>query len=408
MASHHTLPTIVPIPVPLEKLSRIVEDAKDLACLNGFLMRTAAEPTSSDKIRPAPFMLLPTAIPKKLFQKAVEIQPYINELYFKVANDYNFLHKSLERTIVVDEFTAKQWEILETARKQGKSKVCFLGSMQLAIVRSDYMMDTARDNSLVLSQVEVNTIAAAGSGLAPCLVKVHRSIISHLGNDSDKVKVPHNGACQGYAKALCSAWKVYGNLGAVVVMFVEIAENNILDQRLIEQALNNLDPTIKLRRRTMSYVGKHGILTEDSRFLLEGEEVAVFYYRTGYLSSQFKTEFDWKAKLNAELSKAVVCPSIGWHLAGNKKVQQELTRPGVLEKFISDPVKVAAIRSTFTGLYPLDLGPEGDKMALRAISFPEKFVMKPPMEGGGNNIYGEDIKTAVQKMAGTQERSKYV
>lgn len=403
MATIKTLPTCVPIPIPTEKLSQTVENAKDLACVSGFLMRTVEKPASSDVIRPAPFMLLPTAIPRILFQKAVDIQPYINELYFKVANDHDFLHKTLERTIAVDEFTARQWEILETARKQGKTK-----SIQLAMLRSDYMLDTARADSLVLSQVEVNTISASFAGLASCLEKVHSFVIGQLGNHSDKSKIPHNSACHCYAKALYSAWEVYGNPQAVVVMFVQEAEGNIFDQRLIEQALDNIEPTVKLRRRTMSYVGEHGTLTEDNRFLLDGEEVAVFYYRTGYVPDQFKTDFDWEAKLNAELSKAIVCPSIGWHLAGSKKVQQELARPGVLEKFISDPKKVAAIRSTFTGLYSLELDQEGDKMASRAIANPEKFVMKPQLEGGGNNIYGDNIKTVLQKMAGTEERSKYI
>ncbi|KAJ8043988.1 Glutathione synthetase [Holothuria leucospilota] len=403
MASNKVLPTSVSLPIPPEKLSQTVDDAKDFACLNGFLMRTIEEPGSSDVVRPAPFMLLPTAIPKTLFQKAVDIQPYINELYFKVANDYDFLRKTLERTIAVDEFTAKQWEILETARKQGKTK-----SIQLAMIRSDYMMDTARADSLVLSQVEVNTISVAPAGLSSRLEKIHKFVIGQLANDSEKAKVPYNCACYCYAEALYCAWKMYGNPQAVLVMFIEEAPANVFDQRLVEQAIVNRDPTIKVRRRTMSYVGEHGSLTEDSRFLLEGEEVAVFYYRTGYIPDQFKTHFDWKAKLNAELSTAVVCPSIGWHLAGSKKVQQELTRPGVLEKFISDPEKVAAIRSTFTGLYSLELDTEGDEMASRAIANPENYVMKPQLEGGGNNIFGDDIKTALQKMAGTEERGKYI
>lgn len=34
-----------------------------------------------------------------------------------------------------------------------------------------------------------------------------------------------------------------------------------------------------------------------------------------------------------EQSSAVKCPSISYHLAGTKKIQQELAKPGILERF---------------------------------------------------------------------------
>jgi len=56
-----------------------------------------------------------------------------------------------------------------------------------------------------------------------------------------------------------------------------------------------------------------------------------------------------------ERSLAIKCPDIGTQLAGTKKVQQVLARPGVLERFFPDqPQVVQQIRDTFTGLYTLD------------------------------------------------------
>ena len=63
----------------------------------------------------------------------------------------------------------------------------------------------------------------------------------------------------------------------------------------------------------------------------------------------------WDAKILVEKSLAVTCPSIDWHLAGSKKIQQELSRPGVLEKFLDDPEVIRDIRATFAGQYPLEL-----------------------------------------------------
>ena len=55
------------------------------------------------------------------------------------------------------------------------------------------------------------------------------------------------------------------------------------------------------------------------------------------------------------MSQAIKCPSIQHHLVGAKKIQQELARPGALERFISDPDIVGLLRATFAGLYTLDL-----------------------------------------------------
>lgn len=57
-----------------------------------------------------------------------------------------------------------------------------------------------------------------------------------------------------------------------------------------------------------------------------------------------------------ERSRAVKCPDIGTQLAGTKKVQQVLARPGVLERFLPEQLQeVEQIRATFTGLYSLDM-----------------------------------------------------
>lgn len=55
-----------------------------------------------------------------------------------------------------------------------------------------------------------------------------------------------------------------------------------------------------------------------------------------------------------EQSLAIKCPSIHYHLAGCKKVQQELARPGVVEKYITNQEDVEAVKGIFTGLFSLD------------------------------------------------------
>lgn len=42
------------------------------------------------------------------------------------------------------------------------------------------------------------------------------------------------------------------------------------------------------------------------------------------------------------------------------------------------------------------------------MEHPEKFVLKPQREGGGNNIYGEDIKPFLQDMKESDERNAFI
>lgn len=89
----------------------------------------------------------------------------------------------------------------------------------------------------------------------------------------------------------------------------------------------------------------------------DGHEVAVVYFRCGYAPDQYSSAdgCEWDARLMIERSKAIKCPSISYHLAGTKKVQQVLAEPGFLERIFDEAEKVAKLRSVFTGLYSLDL-----------------------------------------------------
>ena len=50
----------------------------------------------------------------------------------------------------------------------------------------------------------------------------------------------------------------------------------------------------------------------------------------------------------------------------------------------------------------------GEKNYEKALSNPENFVLKPQREGGGNNIYGEDIKPFLENIKDNDERNAYI
>lgn len=50
-----------------------------------------------------------------------------------------------------------------------------------------------------------------------------------------------------------------------------------------------------------------------------------------------------------ESSRAAQCPSVAYQLAGAKKVQQDLARPGVVERSVDGPHEASLIRACFAG-----------------------------------------------------------
>lgn len=200
----------------------------------------------------------------------------------------------------------------------------------------------------------------------------------------------------------------------VVLFVVQPNERNIMDQRLLEQAVfarHGLHVR-RLLLRELHAVGRLRpgdsalLLPSEAAFVTHGvaaahsddedDEVSVVYYRAGYTPNDYPGEegacrreiawlrvacllqicsgsscvprltlpsslclcstliaAEWSARLLAERSLAVKCPSISYHLVGAKKVQQALAAPGVVERFVP-PATAAALRSCFVGLWSLD------------------------------------------------------
>ena len=109
-----------------------------------------------------------------------------------------------------------------------------------------------------------------------------------------------------------------------------------------------------------------------------------------------------------ERSLAFKSPTIHYHLAGTKKVQEALAGPGALEKYFDDKEKIDQIRGIFTGLYSVDNDAKGNEAVAKAMAKPEMYVLKPQREGGGNNIYGKDIVPFLSKLKDDNERNAYI
>ncbi|XP_036273383.1 glutathione synthetase isoform X4 [Pipistrellus kuhlii] len=345
-----------------QQLEELARQAVDRALAEGVLLRTTKEQSSSDVVSYAPFTLFPSPVPSALLEQAYAVQMDFNQLVDAVSQNAAFLEKTLSSTIKRDTFTARLFDIYKQVLKEGIAQTVFLG-----LNRSDYMFQRNADGSPALKQIEINTISASFGGLASRTPAVHR---------------------------------------ALVLLVAQEKERNVFDQRAIENEL--LARNIHVIRRRFEDVAEKGSLDQDRKLFLDGQEIAVVYFRDGYMPSQYNQQ-NWEARLLMERSCAVKCPDIATQLAGTKKVQQELSRVGVLEMLLPDqPEAVARLRATFAGQYSLDLGEEGDQALAEALAAPSRFVLKPQREGGGNNLYGEEMVQALRQLKDSEERASYI
>jgi glutathione synthase len=103
---------------------------------------------------------------------------------------------------------------------------------------------------------------------------------------------------------------------------------------------------------------------------------------------------------------SIKSPTIAYQLIGSKKVQQVLAEPGRLERYV-DVETAERLRSSFAGLYPLDQSAEGKAAYESALANPDNYVMKPQREGGGHNIYGDDILDELKRLT-PEGRNAYI
>ena len=189
-----------------------------------------------------------------------------------------------------------------------------------------------------------------------------------------------------------------------MVFLVQGAERNIFDQRHLEYGVRAMSGAPVFRLPFSEVLTHTSIADTPSRQLLYRPphnqakvfEVAVVYLRAGYGPGDYPDASAWDARYHIQRSRAIACPTVLTQLAGMKKVQQVLATPGgdaALDRFVPDAHAAAAVRRTFTNIFPLDASPAGleaRRLATDAEAC-KRYVMKPQREGGGNNFYRSAI-----------------
>lgn len=137
---------------------------------------------------------------------------------------------------------------------------------------------------------------------------------------------------------------------AVILFVVEDVTYNICDQRFHEFEIRKQNPNVKVIRRNLTQLALSAKLGSNMELIVNDNIVSVVYYRCGYEPSQYHTKKEWDVRLLIERSLAIKCPSIQYHLAGTKKIQQALAKPGIVAHFLKDERATAKVKEIFTGI----------------------------------------------------------
>ena len=344
-----------------------------------------------------PISLLPTQFSGQLVQEITELTPDFNLLMYNVHLDRKWIFEVLDQVGQIDDFTGRLLFIAKKKETEGWEEPGFLG-----MNRNDFMLDKATQS---LKQVEFNTMASSFGALATKIPKLHKLILSQYSEHFqgvDPFHVKDNCALNKLSESIAKAHEVY-NSSASVMFLVLSVENNYFDQVYLEKKLWE-NWGIPVVRASLMQVYERGFINERGCLIYQNQEISVVYMRAGYSPDHYQSESEWKARELIDLSRAIKTPNIFYHLAGTKRVQQCLADKATLSKFIAQD-KVDLVSKYFTDLYGFD-SELPDELLREVQRAPQNFVLKPQREGGGNNIYGEEILKHFENYESQEVREK--
>lgn len=187
-------------------------------------------------------------------------------------------------------------QLSNTANRSSLIVGPFSQDIELGLHRSDYMIhapEGSTPGSARLYQVEINTIASSFSSLSSKVSDLHRFLFKRVLPQSDDYRVdqlPENRSMVALPAAMAKAFELYGNPNATLLLVCQPSERNAFDQRWIEYQLFEKHG-IRVLRRSLTEIGASAeIRGEDRRLFVDGEEVAVVYYRAGYTPVDYPSE----------------------------------------------------------------------------------------------------------------------
>ncbi len=337
----------------------------------------------------APFSLTPYQLPSPLISQLQIHTQWSSLLFWKVAQNSDFLREILEPTAKVDEFVRFLLSLIPNEKRQDQ---------QLLINRNDFLFERKENGELQPLQVEFNTISASFAHLSGRVTALHQQLQQENILKADPL--PHD-AISGFASGIKETIENLGWQDAALLMLVQPKERNWFDQMGLFAALSQRG--VRVVRATLAEVHQKGKL-KNGDLWVGPQRIGIVYFRAGYAPGDLPDEDSRSARRMLEASSAVLVPEASMQLAGTKKIQQVLADYSILSEFVPESV-ANQLKAYFAMMFGLEEEVEGRPARDFLAENAEQFVLKPQREGGGNNVYGADIRDFLTSLPTSEDRA---
>ena len=337
----------------------------------------------------APFSLTPYQLPSSLISQLQIHTQWSSLLFWKVAQNSDFLREILEPTAKVDEFVRFLLSLIPQEKRQDQ---------QLLINRNDFLFERKENGELQPLQVEFNTISASFAHLSGRVTALHQQLQQE--NILKAAPLPHD-AIAGFASGIKETIENLGWRDSALLILVQPKERNWFDQMGLFAALSQRG--VKVVRATLAEVHQKGKL-KNGDLWVGPQRIGVVYFRAGYSPGDLPDEESRSARRMLEASTAVLVPEASMQLAGTKKIQQVLADYSILSEFVPESV-ADQLKAYFAMMFGLEEEVEGRPAREFLVENAEQYVLKPQREGGGNNVYGAEIKDFLTSLPTSEDRA---
>ncbi|MBB5020961.1 hypothetical protein [Desulfurispira natronophila] len=366
-------------------LNRTAE-AVDFALTHGMLQYSP-----DGKLRHAPLCTSPYHISYDNFHFMVQNSLTLQSLTQIISMDKELLidlHAPLQQH---DPFIAT---LLDIARSSLSNE----SPWRFHLSRSDFMLDNKTSTPKF---VEINTIAASFHGLAQMVAQLQNNLARR---NLINTKAEENPVLSHLVAALERAVNAINYENPCLLMVVQPDERNVFDQRLLQYAVQE-QLNMPFWRMSLDEVAQRAKRKGDTLYI-ENQPVAMVYLRSGYGPNDYDTPDAVAGRILIEQCHCLRVPDIFTQLAGTKLTQHYMCSNAAMKQYLS-PEQVDLLAPSIAPMYRLDDMSGNKSMRDIACLTPECYVLKPQREGGGHNLYYDDIPPFLENLP-LEQYSLYV
>jgi len=353
------------------------------------------------KTRHVPFSFTPCPVPAAVLAQLEVAAPLLGRLTQALADDDQLIQEVHAPLACADPFFAEMLSAHSALHRQPGDVL----RVPLLLQRSDFMVDAYMGPRLV----ECNSIAAGMAPFGERIGSLHQylqqrwpSEYARLHTSAPGTLAP-NPATANMARAIANAAaSIAGDLGERgplnFLMVVQDNEDNVFDQRLLENQLRSLG--LQTHRRTFRQLHQQLSSGPEQSLQLEGcGTLHVVYLRAGYQFQDYiATDLDTRRCCDALLAtrmfmehhRVALNATIAQQLATSKRMQLRLAGDdgGLLQRLGFDHGERGVLQSMFAPMRSVAID---SATRLRDEGDLSKWVLKNQGEGGGHCLFDQDI-----------------